>query len=151
MQPSVTCLPGMEMNTTSGMQKMGLACVEGLDVILAESAGNPLIGEYEAVLGFGQPNVSYFDENSTAQFDDYEIAGNFMLQLHLQYPHIDARACFNYYWNNSNSTNSSQMFIGSVENIEEFCVPNFEHYMTVTTASTDNWALESYTWLFGDA
>jgi hypothetical protein len=44
------------------MSEQNLACVEGLTVLLAESTGNPSIGEYEAVLGFGQPKVSYFDE-----------------------------------------------------------------------------------------
>jgi hypothetical protein len=62
MQPSETCLPGMKMNSTSGTNVMGEVCVTGLDVMLAESAGNSRIGEYEAVLGFGQPKVSYFDE-----------------------------------------------------------------------------------------
>lgn len=54
IQANVTCIFGDAMNN-SLYTESNLACVEGLDVLMAESASNPKLGEYDAVLGLGQP------------------------------------------------------------------------------------------------
>lgn len=49
------------MDNNSSMNSSDLTCLEGLNVMLAESASIPKYGAYEAVLGLGMPAIDYID------------------------------------------------------------------------------------------
>lgn len=112
---------------------------------MAEHAGNPNNGQYEAVVGLGQPSVEIYTTGEVILTAPDKVS-SFMLQMQIQEPHYAATACFNYYWNSTNLDSKSQMVFGYESLASEFCIDGFSNIYSATTANKTEWSINIASW-----
>lgn len=83
MEPVEFCV----VATIYGDLKEDSACVKGLEMCLATSSSSTISGDYEAVVGLGQPTVTGKDfATGYPELDTDSFATNYVMQLYLQEP-----------------------------------------------------------------
>lgn len=118
---------------------------------LAVQSTSSIVGEYEAVLGLGQPTVQGTYDDGSIDLDYDSFAMSYVMQLYFQSPNYEPTVCFDYAWNctdysNSYCTATSNVYFGTNTACSTY---DSSKEVTVTSNSDSSWELKMDTYKFG--